>query len=304
MKARTGIQCRAIDRSRDRVGESPIWDVRQGALYWVDAANSLLQRYIPDQDRYDRWKTPLPVAAVAPNVEGGVILILRDGFYAFDFDNGRFTPLQRPEEGNRRVRFNDGKIDRQGRFIAGTAVEAGVEEPLGVLYRLNSDLSFDVLETEIVIANGPCFSPDGGTFYFADSARYQIFAYDYDCSSGALSNKRVFVDTRPYGSIPDGATVDSEGYVWVALVEKGRLTRFDAHGQFDAFVELPVRYPTSVAFGGVNLDTLYVTSISRSLSGRFIATDPDAGAVFSVDRLGVRGIAEQPFIPSRKIPTI
>jgi L-arabinonolactonase len=295
MNTSIGIDCRVVGASRDRVGESPVWDVAQGALYWVDAAGSLLQRYIPSQDRYACWKTPLPIGAVAPSAKGGVVAILQDGFYRFDLTDGDFTPLQLPERGNELVRFNDGKIDRQGRFLAGTAVQTGVQEPLGALYRLNGDLSAEVLERDLFILNGPCFSPDGATFYFADSPRYQIFAHDYDGMTGKLSNRRVFADTRPLDSIPDGATVDSEGCVWVALLEKGRLARFDRGGQLNRLLDLPLRYPTSVMFGGQNLETLYVTSISHSLSGRFVATEPEAGAIFAVRGLGVRGVAERAF---------
>jgi L-arabinonolactonase len=293
MATPTEIDCRVIGASRDRVGESPVWDAAHGALYWVDAAGSLLQRYFPAQDRYDRWETPLPIGAMAPRERGGAILVLQDGFYAFDFATGRCEPLQRPEQGNERVRFNDGKIDRRGRFVAGTAVQPGVEEPLGVLYRLNADLSLDVLERDIMIANGPCFSADGSRFHFADSARHQIFAYNYD--GERLSDKRVFIDTRSYGSIPDGATIDSDGFLWVALLEKGQIARFDPDGRLYRLVDLPFRYPTSVMFGGANLDTLYVTSISHSLSGRFVTTEPDAGAIFALSGLGARGLAESKF---------
>jgi sugar lactone lactonase YvrE len=296
MSSPTTIDCRVIGLSRDRVGESPVWDAARGALYWVDAAGSLLHRYIPLQERHDKWQTPFPIGAVAPREGGGAILVLQDGFYAFDFADGRCVPLQRPEQGNNLVRFNDGKIDRQGRFIAGTAVQTGVQTPLGLLYRLNADLSLDVLERDIAIANGPCFSPDGTTFYFADSPLHQIFAYDYDTVTGAISNKRTFIDTHAFGSIPDGATVDSEGCIWVAFLEKDQLGRFDSDGRLDRLVDLPIRYPTSLTFGGEKHDTLFVTSISHSLSGRFVATGPDAGGIFAVTDLGVTGIAERAFV--------
>lgn len=293
MTGTLSIRCRVVGGSRDRVGESPVWDAANGALYWVDAAASLLQRYIPAKDRYDKWSTPLPIGAVAPRAGGGAIVVLQDGFYEFDFADGRCTPLKRPEHGNGQVRFNDGKVDRQGRFIAGTAVQGGVEGALGVLYRLNADRSVDVLERDITIANGPCFSPDGSTFYFADSPLYRIFAYDYEPVSGSVSNKRLFIDTRALGSIPDGATVDGKGFLWVALLETGRVARFTPEGGLDRQVDLPCRYPTSIMFGGANLSTLYVTSISHSLSGRFIANEPDAGAIFAVEGLGIQGLPER-----------
>lgn len=287
--------CRAIGSSRDKVGESPLWDAQQGALYWVDAAGRTFQRYSPAQDRYERWETPAPAAAFTLDHRGNPVLVMQDGFYRFDLDDNRCVPIELPESGNPKVRFNDGKADRQGRFIAGTAVQGGVDSALGALYRLNVNLTVDLLDRDIMISNGPCFSPDGTRLYFSDSMRHQIYVYDYDIADGAISNKRVFVDTHSYGSIPDGATVDRDGCVWVALLEVGRLAKFDCFGKLDRIVELPIRYPTSVMFGGENLDTLFVTSISHSLSGRFIDTGPNGGALFAITGLGSIGIPEHRF---------
>jgi len=165
------------------------------------------------------------------------------------------------------------------------------DEPvIGGLFRLNPDGTVDLLVEDIATSNGPCFSPDGRILYFADSTRQTIWAFDYDPLSGTPSERRVFADLRPLGTAPDGATVDAEGYVWSVLIRTSTIARFDPAGRMVSHFMFPVRYPTSVAFGGRDLDVLYVTSISRSL--RFEDPAEDAGGLFAVEGLGVRGLSE------------
>ena len=286
------IEWTVIGPARARVGESPVWDAAQGVLYWVDAAGSTIHRYSPSRNAHEHWETPRPIGALALRGRDDAVLALEDGFYAFDFASGRCDAIARPEKDNARVRFNDGKCDRQGRFLAGTAIQAGAEGAPGALYRLNRDLSVDVLARDLMIVNGPCFSPDGATFYFADSLRHAIYRCAYDPATGSLGERHVLVDTKPYGSIPDGATVDADGFLWVALLETAQIARFAPDGRLDRLVQVPVRYPTSVMFGGATLDMLFVTSISHSLSGRFIDRTPNGGAVIAITGLGARGMSE------------
>ena len=186
------------------------------------------------------------------------------------------------------LRLNDGKADPFGRFVAGTmhGGRAENERPLGGLYRLQAG-ALEVLDTGLGVSNGPCFSPDGAIFYLADSARRLIWAYDYR-RDGPPANKRLFADTSALNSAPDGATVDADGYLWSVLVHAGAVARFAPDGRLDRTVELPVKHPTSVAFGGPSLDILYVTSISKST--HLSASEPDAGGLFAVEGLGVCGL--------------
>jgi sugar lactone lactonase YvrE len=165
-------------------------------------------------------------------------------------------------------------------------------ESTGAMYRLETDLSVTRLASGIGIFNGPCFSPDGRRFYYADSGRHTIWACDY-AADGTIANRVALIDTQPLGSLPDGATVDAAGNIWVALVSAGAIACFSPHGRLLRRIATPVRFPSSVNFGGPQLDVLYITSISKSL--RFDAPEPEAGGVFAVHGLGVRGLAEPRF---------
>ena len=177
---------------------------------------------------------------------------------------------------------------------AGGEDKAESGEYAGALYRLDADFSWVRLDDGITCSNGPCWSPDGRTFYFADSPRRTIWAYDYDLDSGALHNKRVFVSTGAFDAFPDGATVDAEGHLWSALFGSGRIARFAPDGSLDRTVELPVAWVSSVMFGGPGLDVLFATSIGgRLLDER--DPSPDAGALFAIHGLGVKGLPEPRF---------
>ncbi|PLP37141.1 calcium-binding protein, partial [Klebsiella pneumoniae] len=165
--------------------------------------------------------------------------------------------------------LNDGKVDRQGRFLFGS-MDMREEEPSGALYRLDADLSLHVLKKDIIVSNAPCWSPSGETFYFADTWTGEICAWDYNTATGDLSGERVFCHVdRSEGGAADGATVDSEGYLWNALVYAGKLVRYTPEGKVDRIIEMPVKKVTSVMFGGENLDVLYVTSMAQPPLPRF-----------------------------------
>jgi len=239
---------------------------------------------------------------------GGAILSLHNGFHAFDFETGRATLIHDPEPGKAETRLNDGKVDRRGRFVAGSMARAETAG-LGSLYCLDTDLSCHVLDTGIICSNAPAFSPDGRTLYFADSVRREIYAYDYDLQRGTVSNKRLFVTTVNDPGAPDGGTVDAEGYVWSAQILAGRIVRYAPDGRVDRIVEFPVATLTSVMFGGPDLDILYVTTMGEPSpgvlafveknpipSGKAIGMgQPGVGALFAVHGLGIKGIAEPRF---------
>jgi sugar lactone lactonase YvrE len=189
--------------------------------------------------------------------------------------------------------MNDGKVDRQGRFVTGS-MDFEESEPVGKLFRLDPDLSVHTLDTGIICSNGPCWSPDGRTFYFTDTGRKLIWAYDYDTATGDVRSRRVFTSFADQRGLPDGATVDSEGFVWSCEVYSGRLIRFDPRGVVDRIVGLPVNSTTSLIFGGPDLDIAYVTSMARPHGYRY-HHEREAGFVFAIHGLGVRGIEEPRF---------
>jgi sugar lactone lactonase YvrE len=293
MSSRPNI--RRVGATTDLLGESPVWDDRAQVLYWIDSLAGRLHRLAPATGSLEEFQIPPPVGAMALRHDGGAVLAMRHGFARYDFDTRALTPgtaigLDHPE-----LRLNDGKVDPYGRFVVGTlhGGRAPDEPPLGGLYRLDASGALELLETDLAVTNGPCFSPDGRTFYLADSPRRVIWGYDYD-RDGPLRNKRVFVDTAALNTAPDGATVDAEGHLWSVMVRTGAIARFAPDGTMVRMIELPIRHPTSVAFGGPDLDRLYVTSISRSTH---LADDhPDAGGLFLIEGLGVRGLPAERYI--------
>jgi sugar lactone lactonase YvrE len=279
----------------DRLGEGLLWDDRRQLLYWCDAMEGRLHRLDPATGAHGEISIGKMIGAIALREGGGAIAALNDGFYFLNLDTGLSEPIVTFDFGRDDIRLNDGKVDRQGRFIAGGMHIRQSQDDAYVanIFRLDDDLSTTVLESSVGNCNGPCFSLDGETFYFADSPRRQIYAYDYHVATGALANRRVFVDTNRLDSPPDGATIDAEGFLWSAMVTGGKIVRFDPTGKVDRTVEMPVRHPTNVTFAGPDLDVLYVTSISKSPNIQ--AAEPEAGALFAIHGLGVKGLAEPRF---------
>lgn len=291
-----------IGKRRDRLGESPVWDDRCARLWWVDSISQRIFCADADGDRLESWSTPSMVGSIALT-DHGLLAALRDGFYAFDPDSGTFDPIDRPEADNGVVRFNDGKADRQGRFLCGTMRFGGAEGAPGKLYRLDPDGRSTVLETGLGVSNGLCFSPAGDKLYFADSLAMAIWAYDYDGATGAATNRRTLFDTRAVASAPDGATVDSRGNLWVALVQGQAIACISTAGELLARIDLPIPFPSCPAFGGEAMTSLFVTSLSDT--GAAFKTDlPDGGRLLRIDGLDATGIAEtRCLIPSASTST-
>jgi sugar lactone lactonase YvrE len=286
----------AITRVSDKpdlLGESPVWDSENGWLYWVDGVSCLIRRYEPQTETFREWKSPSMVGSVGLATGNRLVTGLADGIFLLDLDSGEFTPIVQPVPADPLVRFNDGKTDRSGRFLCGSM---GVHaDPRGALYRVCENGETDILANGIRISNTLCFSPDGDTMYFSDSLDRMIRAYKYCAEKVPLTEPRVFVDTEVFGSGPDGATVDAEGYVWVALVQVGKIARFSPAGIVDRMINAPTDMPSCLAFGGPDLSTLFVTSIKNSGSGRAISRHPHGGCLFAIDGLGVKGLPEQRF---------
>ncbi len=278
---------------RNLLGEGPLWDVQEQRLYWIDSYGKTVFRADAKGQGIERWQVPEHIGSMCLREQGGAVVALRTGFHFLDFKSGEVLLIADPEPDLRRTRLNDGKVDRQGRFLAGS-MDYEEREPIGGLYRLDPDLSLHPLETGIIVSNGPCWSPDGATLYFADSFQRAIFAYDYDTANGNVLCRRLFASFERLRGYPDGATVDEEGCVWSAEVFSGRLIRFTPDGVIDRIVGLPVSSTTSVMFGGADLDVLYVTSMGRPIGGVRPA-EREAGGLFAVHGLGVRGLPEARF---------
>lgn len=275
-----------------KLGEGPVWDVQEQALFYVDAAGAKLNRFDPVTGELRSWDFEGRVACLGIREQGGAILALWNGIHFFDFVTKELTLIGDPDPDEPRTSLNDGKVDPRGRYVCGS-VDLTMADPLGKLYGVGPNGSITTLDDGITIANGPCWSPDGNTFYHADSVPKTIYAYDYDLDSGTVSNKRVFASTAQLGGIPDGATVDAEGFLWTAICEGGIVARFSPDGVLDRTVALPTTMVSSVMFGGPDLDRLFVTSIDpRTFGGE---AEDGGGALYVIDGLGIRGLPEPRF---------
>lgn len=239
------------------------------------------------------WPVPDHIGTMALREKGGAIIALRTGFHEFAFDTGQCTAIADPEADLERTRFNDGKVDRRGRFIAGT-MDYQVSDPVCGFYSLAPDLTLTRLGGNVTIFNAPCWSPDGRTFYHADTPAGILYASDYDLDAGTVTNTRVLVGPDDAPGLPDGATVDADGGIWSARWGAGRIIRFTPDGRIDRTVEIPAARTTSCAFGGADLDRLYVTTMINE-DHPDDPDDPQAGRLFVVDGLGIKGMPEPRF---------
>ena len=276
------------------LGEGPLWDPLDKVLYWVDIKRREIHRFDPGSGRDTCWLVPEDVGSLAARAGGGLVIAMRSGFYFFDPATGGTTPIVNPEPDRTENRFNDGKTDRQGRFWAGSMHEPE-SRPTGALYRLDGDLTCRRLVDGVVCSNALCWSPDGRTMYHADTCRGTVWAWDFDPPSGEITNRRPFVEVAEGEGAPDGATVDAEGFVWLAHWGGWRITRHDPGGRVDRVIPLPVRQPTCPAFGGLGLDVLYVTTASIHLTREELARQPLAGGILAIEP-GVAGLPETRFL--------
>lgn len=273
------------------LGEGPVWVAREQALYWVDIKGRKVFR-LEEGGAVREWATPFRLGSLAPRVAGGFIAGTDEGIAHIDLDAGRFDLVLAPEQQLPHNRFNDGKVDRNGRFWAGTMDDLETDAT-GTLYRIDPDGRSTVIDTDYRITNGPAFSPDGRTMYHSDTARQVTYAFDL-AEDGRASNRRTFLQFGPGDGHPDGMTVDSEDCLWIAFWGGSCLRRFSPAGERLQTVRMPVSQPSSCAFGGPELDRLYVTSARVSLDQSELRMQPYAGGLFMFTP-GVRGLEEVPF---------
>jgi len=276
------------------LGEGPLWDIEEQRLFWIDSFDGRVFRCTADGREVRAWDVPQKIGSMCLRKSGGAVVSLARGFHFLDFKTGEVSLIRDPEPDRPNNRLNDGKVDKQGRFVAGS-MDTMEEGPNGALYRLNPDLTVTTLERGIIVSNGPCWSPDGGTFYFTDTWSGEISACDYDQKAGTVTNRRCFCRIPEGDGAFDGATVDAAGCVWSAHVYAGRIVRYRPDGSVDRTIEMPVKKVTSVMFGGPNLDILYATSMAKPPLPRFPDDGVLRGSLFAIHGLGVNGLPERRF---------
>ena len=280
-----------VGEQTDILGECPLWNERDQVLYWVDIRRPAIRRLDYASGGIETWPMPDLVGSIAFCTDHRLLVALPDRIALFDPATAKLEPFV-PAPQIPGHRFNDGRVDRQGRFWAGTMHNL-TRAPEGVLYVLDARRALTAVRSGICIPNSLCWSPDGRTMYFADSLRYAIFAYDFDADSGDMTNERVFATTQN-PAFADGSAIDADGCLWNAEFNGWRVVRYAPDGRIDRVIELPTHRPTCCAFGGPNLDILYITTASQQMTAEELAQQPFAGSLLAVNA-GVRGLVEPRF---------
>lgn len=274
------------------IGEGPLWSARDRSLYWIDAGlePKTLLRYQPHSRRTDVWQLPYRASSIMQRKAGGLVIGFQRGLAVADPPPDALRTLELNGVDFDRERFNDSAVDRAGRLWIGT-FDRTFKEPLGKLYRIDRSLQAVPMAAGFMMSNGIAWSPDNRTLYFCDSRPGRIHAYDYDIASGAISRPRVFMEFTGRRGRPDGCAMDSEGFLWVAEIDAGQLLRLAPDGRIEREVKLPISRPTSVAFGGNGLSTLFVTSMTYGLSPAQRAEQPFAGRLLAL-QVDIAGLPE------------
>jgi sugar lactone lactonase YvrE len=280
--------------ARNTLGECILWDGVARSVWWTDIQEATLYNNVPGTPELRRYALPERLCSFG-FVEGDPRLVcaFESGFALYEPASRDLQWLYRPERGFTGTRFNDGRVDRQGRFWSGTMVEGdardGAGEPVkGSLYWVSAAGHGRVFGG-IDISNSLAFSPNADILYFADSPRREIRAHDFDAGTGAVGSGRRFVELE--AGVPDGSTVDAEGCLWNASWGASRVVRYRASGAVDVVIDVPVSQPTCVCFGGERLDLLFVSTAREGLTDAELEAQPLAGDVL-VYETDYRGLPE------------
>jgi len=287
------MQAELVLDCQNQHGEGVYWNANDGCVWWTDIEGKCIWSFSPETGQSQQYPMSERVCCFAPRQSGGLVIAFADRISFFDLTNQREQIIEQFEPDKPDTRLNDGRTDRQGRFILG-----GFNEVNGVanssVIRLDKDLAVTELISNVACANSTCFSPDGSTMYFADTPDNEMVAYDYDIASGSISNKRVHYTFADEPGFPDGSCVDAQGGVWNAEWEGRRVVRVDLNGNLDQIIDVPVWKPTCCAFGGPNLDTLFITTSRLMSDEKALAKEPESGGLFAVTP-GVQGVLDTPF---------
>ncbi|EHR69207.1 gluconolactonase [Burkholderiales bacterium JOSHI_001] len=279
-----------------QLGESPLWHPVEQVLYWCDIPEKRVHRWNPNTGEAAHWDFDSEAACIAPLLGGGLLVAARKGLWRLNTDNGERQQVAAAPYDAAHQRFNDGKADPLGRFWAGSYSDRKLPE--SALYCYSARAGFNRVAEGITNSNGLAFSPDGRTVTWADTTAHTLWAFDFDAAAATLSRRRVLGQwaLKPadgnlanYGGRPDGAAMDSEGTLWIAMYEGQRLLRLALDGTVLLELKLPVRCATMPCFGGPDLRTLYITTARAHRPAEELARQPLAGCVLQA-RVEVPGL--------------
>lgn len=277
------------------LGECILWNEQTQSTWWTDIENAVLYEYAFDSEMLQKFALPERLCSFGfIENDSRLICAFASGFAIYDPKTAHIQWLSKPEESHIGTRFNDGRVDRQGRFWSGTMVEgegrdASGQPVLGSLYWI-SDTEQDKALSNIQIPNSLCWSPDSNTVYFADSPTKEINAFDFNPDNGVFSNKRTFATTTDESS-PDGSIIDAEGFLWNAQWGGAKVVRYSPQGENVFELPLPISQPTCMCFAGPKLDLLFISTARAGLSKAQLEEQPEAGNVF-VFQTGFKGLEE------------
>ncbi|KAK7154910.1 hypothetical protein R3I93_009759 [Phoxinus phoxinus] len=289
----SSIKVECVIKEKTEVGESPVWEEKDSSLLYVDITGQRVSRWNSLTSQIESIATEKPVGSVVPRQSGGYVIAEGTRFAFVDWVKRSITAVAHVNDKEKpNTRFNDGKVDPAGRFFAGTmCLDMKLDVMDAALYTLHPDHSVVQHFDQVHISNGLDWSLDHRIFYYIDSLAFMVEAFDYNIQTGGLSNRRMVYKMEKDEGIPDGMCIDTEGKLWVACFDGGRVLRIDPQtGTRLQTVKLPAQKTTSCCFGGKDYSDLYVTSAYTGMDSDSLAKQPDAGCIFKVSGLGVKGI--------------
>jgi len=270
----------ALLSARFQLGECPRWDHQSKQLWWVDILQHQLHSFNLQTEYHQVRQLPEQVGCFTLSESGGLIIAGQSGFYSLADAQSELTFISDPEEHLPAQRFNDGRCDSAGRFIAGT-VNPNKDQIFGQFYQLNNDLQVTALVGKSWTCNGLAFSPDNKTLYWSDTPERKIYQCDYDPQKGQVSNQRLFYQVDESQGRPDGASVDQQGNYWSALYGGSEIICISPDGELLQRLPVPVTNPTMVCFGGEELKTMFITSAKQKMTAEQLQKNPLEGALLS-----------------------
>lgn len=283
--AELAVDCRCA------LGEGPQWDASHKRLYWCDILQQRLHWLSPSSGESGDYQLDHMVSLAAPLTDGGLLLVGENRLSRFNPKSGNSEKLSDFEADNAITRSNDARIDRHGSLWL-SSMGKKAEQSAGSLYRLHRG-TLTPLRTGLTIPNAICFSGDGEFAWFTDTATGVVMRWALDSDGWPQGEPTPWADFSTTAGNPDGAVVDSEGYLWLALWGAGQVVRLDHDGDIIGCVELPVSQPSCPAFAGPDLATLYITTAQEGFTAEQLAKEPSAGSLYSVET-GIKGLAEPP----------
>ena len=272
-----------------RLGEGAFWNHKTQELYWVDIEDQVLHIYNPQTKKNRSLPTPSKIGTVVPKNTNETIVALQDGIYTMNLKSGDIVLLSDIESGLTENRFNDGKCDPSGRLWVGS-MALNMQSNRANLYMVDTTGNAQLKIDSVTISNGIAWSSDQKTMYYIDTPTGMIRAFDFDNEIGAISNERVAVKVPNSMGFPDGMAIDSEDMLWVGMWNGNAVIRCNPKtGKIISKIEVPAHNVTACAFGGKNLDTLYITTASIDMTKKEKVACPLAGSLFKANP-GVKGV--------------